>query len=75
MLSSELLYIYNSEVMYMKMDDMGFGLGHPVVIDFKMGRKTCDPEANLDKIAKHKVIYPHIEEIGYRIAGMRVRTF
>ncbi len=57
------------------MQDLAFGLKYPVVIDFKIGRQTHDPEASIDKITRNKLKYPPCESIGFQLMGMRVNNF
>ena len=54
------------------MDDIGFGIKRPAVIDFKIGRKTYDPEETIEKIDRQKKKYPAVERIGFQLIGMRV---
>ena len=60
---------------YIKMDDITYGLKHPAVIDFKIGRITYDPEATIEKIERQKRKYPIVESIGFQLLGMRVSVF
>ncbi len=57
------------------MDNIAFGLKFPAVIDFKMGKRTHDPEENPDKIAKLCAKYPYLEKIGFQMIGMRVFSY
>jgi 1D-myo-inositol-tetrakisphosphate 5-kinase/inositol-polyphosphate multikinase len=54
------------------MDDIANGIKHPVVIDFKIGKITHDPEATIEKITRQKLKYPPVEKIGFQLIGMRV---
>lgn len=54
------------------MDDLAWGIKHPAVIDFKIGRRTYDPEATIEKIERQKLKYPPVEKIGFQLLGMRV---
>ncbi len=54
------------------MDDLAFGIEYPAVIDFKIGRRTYDPEATTEKIIRQKKKYPPVEKIGFQLLGMRV---
>ena len=53
------------------MDDLAYGLKHPAIIDFKIGKQTYNPEKTVKKIKK----YPLVEKIGFQLVGMRVITF
>jgi len=64
--------IFLIKVMYIKMDDLAYGLKYPAVIDFKIGRQTHDPEASTEKITRQKLKYPPCEKIGFQLLGMRV---
>lgn len=66
------IYRYTFLVIYIKMDDMAYGMKYPAVIDFKMGRVTYDPEATIEKITRQRLKYPPVEQIGYQLIGMRV---
>lgn len=71
---------YHNEIVYIKMDDLAWGIKYPAVIDFKIGRRTYDPEATIEKIERQKLKYPPVERIGFQLLGMRVfdqenRTF
>lgn len=63
---------FHNEIVYIKMDDITYGLKHPAVIDFKIGRITYDPEATIEKIERQKRKYPIVESIGFQLLGMRV---
>ena len=54
------------------MDDLGFGIRYPSVIDIKIGMQTFDPEATSEQIKRHKIKYPFVKNIGFQIEGMRV---
>ena len=54
------------------MDNLAFGLEFPAVIDFKMGKRTDDPEEKPEKIASLRAKYPYLENIGFQMIGMRV---
>jgi len=62
----------HNDIIYIKMDDLAYGLKHPAVIDFKIGRQTHDPEASIEKINRQKLKYPPCEKIGFQLIGMRV---
>lgn len=62
----------HNNIMYIKMDDLAYGLKYPAVIDFKIGRQTHDPEASTEKITRQKLKYPPCEKIGFQLLGMRV---
>ena len=57
------------------MDDLAFGITHPAIIDFKIGKQTYDPEATDEKIKRQKLKYPPVEKIGFQLLGMRVINF
>lgn len=63
--------IHNDNI-YIKMDDIAYGIKNPAVIDFKLGRITHDPEATADKIQRQKSKYPPVERLGFQLLGMRV---
>ena len=54
------------------MDDLAYGIKHPAIIDFKIGKQTYDPEATDEKIKRQKLKYPPVEKIGFQLLGMRV---
>lgn len=56
----------------MRLEDLADGMIRPVVVDVKIGRSKCDPEASPEKASKRSIIYPFIEKAGFYIAGMRV---
>lgn len=64
--------LIHNETMYIKMDDLAFGIKYPAVIDLKIGRQTYDPEASIEKIERQKLKYPPVEKIGFQLLGMRV---
>jgi hypothetical protein len=57
--------VLHSDVVYIKMDDITYGIEMPSVIDFKMGRITYDPEASEEKISRQLKKYPPAERTGY----------
>jgi 1D-myo-inositol-tetrakisphosphate 5-kinase/inositol-polyphosphate multikinase len=60
------------KVIYIKMDDLAYGIKHPAIIDFKIGKQTYDPEATDEKIKRQRLKYPPVEKIGFQLLGMRV---
>ena len=66
-----LKFLFFLLVIYIKMDDMAYGIEYPAVIDFKIGRQTYDPEATTEKIIRQKLKYPPVEKIGFQLLGMR----
>lgn len=62
----------HNDIVYIKMDDIGYRIKNPAVIDFKIGRITHDPEATVEKIDRQKKKYPAVERIGFQLIGMRV---
>lgn len=64
--------VIHNEIIYIKMDDLAYGIKYPAVIDFKIGRQTYDPEASIEKIERQKLKYPPVERIGFQLLGMRV---
>ncbi|GBG34188.1 Inositol polyphosphate multikinase [Hondaea fermentalgiana] len=60
------------DAMYLKLENMTYGLECPCVLDLKMGQQTYDETASPEKIAKEKKKYPPQEKIGFRIVGMKV---
>lgn len=64
--------LIHNDIIYIKMDDMAYGIKYPAVIDLKIGRVTFDPEATPEKIKRQKLKYPPVEKIGFQLIGMRV---
>lgn len=62
----------NLKVTYIKMDDIGYGLMKPSVIDLKIGRVTYDPFASAEKIHRCRLKYPGSANVGFTLSGMRV---
>lgn len=46
----------------------------PCIMDVKIGQKSYDPYASAEKIQQQVSKYPLMEEIGFLVLGMRVRT-
>jgi hypothetical protein len=59
------------QIIYIKIDDLAYGMDNPGVIDVKIGIETYDPEASIEQIKKHKIKFPFLEMIGFQIEGMR----
>lgn len=54
------------------LEDLTLGFAKPCLIDIKMGKRTYEPTASIEKIAREKRKYPYQEEIGFRITGLKV---
>ena len=62
----------HADMVYIRMDNLAFGVACPAVGDFKIGRRTCDPEASRDIIERKRLKYRDVEEVGFQLIGMRV---
>lgn len=57
------------------LSDMTKGFYRPNVMDLKIGRKTYEPDATLEKIQSQIQKYPQQEQFGFRIVGMRMYKY
>ncbi|XP_048761323.1 inositol polyphosphate multikinase-like isoform X2 [Ostrea edulis] len=60
-----------SDVRFMKLENLLEDMRHPCVLDIKMGRKTYDPYASQEKIAMETAKFPPAKKIGYQMSGMQ----
>lgn len=60
--------------MYLKLEDVTRKFNKPCIMDVKIGQKSYDPYASAEKIQQQVSKYPLMEEIGFLVLGMRVRT-
>lgn len=59
---------------YLKLEDVTRKFNKPCIMDVKIGQKSYDPYASAEKIQQQVSKYPLMEEIGFLVLGMRVRT-
>ena len=58
----------------MKLQDLVHRYRKPCIADLKIGAITYDPDASAEKIKSDRGKYPHLDEVGFQILGMRVNT-
>ena len=58
----------------MKLQDLVHRYRKPCIADIKIGAITYDPDASAEKIQSDRSKYPHLDEVGFQILGMRVNT-
>lgn len=66
-------FVFSTE-MYLKLEDVTRKFNKPCIMDVKIGQKSYDPYASAEKIQQQVSKYPLMEEIGFLVLGMRVRT-
>ena len=59
--------------LYLKLEDVTRRFSRPCIMDVKVGRRSYDPLALLEKREQQIAKYPLMEEIGFLLLGMRVR--
>lgn len=57
---------------YIILEDFTLNYVQPSMIDIKIGQQTFEPTASKEKIARELKKYPHQQDIGFRITGMKV---
>lgn len=57
------------------LSDMTKGFHRPNIMDLKIGRKTYEPDATLEKVQSQTQKYPQQEQFGFRIVGMRIYKY
>ena len=57
---------------FIKLQDIEAPFLNPCSIDIKLGTRTYDEEASIEKISREKLKFPYQESVGYRIIGMKV---
>lgn len=60
--------------LYLKLEDVTHRFKKPCIMDVKIGQKSYDPYASAEKIKQQVSKYPLMEEIGFLVLGMRVRS-
>ncbi|XP_030058960.1 inositol polyphosphate multikinase [Microcaecilia unicolor] len=58
--------------LYLKLEDVTHKFNKPCIMDVKIGQKSYDPYASVEKIQQQVSKYPLMEEIGFLVLGMRV---
>ncbi|XP_042565454.1 inositol polyphosphate multikinase-like isoform X2 [Clupea harengus] len=58
--------------LYLKLEDVTRRFSRPCIMDVKVGRRSYDPLALLEKREQQIAKYPLMEEIGFLLLGMRV---
>lgn len=58
----------------MKLEDVTRRFQKPCIMDVKIGQRSYDPFASQEKREQQIRKYPLMEEIGFLLLGMRVRT-
>lgn len=59
----------------MKLENITGKITHPCVFDVKIGARSYDPYATPEKIKSESSKCPHQSIMGFRLSGMRVRTY
>jgi 1D-myo-inositol-tetrakisphosphate 5-kinase/inositol-polyphosphate multikinase len=72
-LISELTFLPSNT--HLILSDMTTGFYRPNIMDLKIGRKTYEPDATLEKIQSQTQKYPQQEQFGFRIVGVRMYKF
>eukprot|EP01090_Pellita_catalonica_P005009 TRINITY_DN14837_c0_g1_i1.p1 TRINITY_DN14837_c0_g1~~TRINITY_DN14837_c0_g1_i1.p1 ORF type:complete len:252 (-),score=37.88 TRINITY_DN14837_c0_g1_i1:73-828(-) len=62
------------EIEHIVMGDLTKDLKYPCVLDLKIGKQTFAPTAAKDKRDKELAKYPRQAEVGFRVAGMRLKS-
>ena len=57
---------------YLVIEDLSKGMFKPCVMDIKMGRQTYEPAATCEKIEREQAKYTFQNDVGFRIAGLKV---
>ncbi|XP_069467338.1 inositol polyphosphate multikinase [Ambystoma mexicanum] len=58
--------------LYLKLEDVTRKFAKPCIMDVKIGQKSYDPYASIEKIRQQISKYPLMEEVGFLLLGMRV---
>ncbi|XP_029953338.1 inositol polyphosphate multikinase [Salarias fasciatus] len=58
--------------LYLKLEDVTRRFAKPCIMDVKLGRRSYDPFASQEKREQQIRKYPHMEEVGFLLLGMRV---
>lgn len=58
--------------LYLKLEDVTRHFHKPCIMDVKIGQRSYDPYASQEKREQQVRKYPHMEEIGFLVLGMRV---
>lgn len=72
-LKSELVQLPSNT--HLILSDMTRGFHRPNIMDLKIGRKTYEPDATLEKVQSQTRKYPQQEHFGFRIVGMRIYKY
>ena len=60
---------------YMVLEDLCCAAGpYPSILDLKMGQLTAALDASPEKVRKAMNKFPHQQQLGFRITGMKVET-
>lgn len=61
--------------LFLELEDVTAAFRCPCVIDLKIGAQTWEPSASAAKMAHERQKYPHGHKIGFRILGMKRRSY
>lgn len=70
---NRVFFISHISELYLKLEDVTKRFVRPCIMDVKMGKRSYDPFASLEKREEQISKYPLMEEIGFLLLGMRVR--
>ena len=59
---------------YLILENLLYNMKKPCIMDIKMGQRTYDKDATLEKINRERRKYPLQEIIGFHIVGMKVMS-
>ncbi|XP_077999083.1 inositol polyphosphate multikinase-like [Glandiceps talaboti] len=62
----------DSEITYLKLDDITQRFSKPCILDVKMGRQVYEKGASKEKAELARKKYPPLEKVGFQLLGMRI---